>query len=91
VCVFLCIVFRLIVVLFCVLCPIVVPLPPGKYTFEVKINNNNINVVIWIVLLRPYIDVSENILRSSSTLTCTYSEIRSGKGVAIIATARSKA
>jgi hypothetical protein len=45
VCVFLCIVFRLIVVLFCVmcvvcmLCLIVVPLPPGENPFAVKINN----------------------------------------------------
>jgi hypothetical protein len=42
VCVVLCVVFRLIVVLFCVmcyLCLIVVPLPPGKNLFAVKINN----------------------------------------------------
>jgi hypothetical protein len=44
VCVFLCTVFRLIVVLFCVmcvvyvLCLIVVPLPPGENPFAVKIN-----------------------------------------------------
>jgi hypothetical protein len=44
VCVFLCTVFRLIVVLFCVmcivcvLCLIVVPLPPGENQFAVKIN-----------------------------------------------------
>jgi predicted membrane protein len=43
-CVFLCIVFRLIVVLFCVmfvvcvLCLIVVQLPPGENPFAVKIN-----------------------------------------------------
>jgi hypothetical protein len=49
VCVVLCAVFRLIVVLFCVmrvicvLCLIVVPLPPRKYSFAVKINNNNNN------------------------------------------------
>jgi hypothetical protein len=42
VCVFLCAVFRLIVVLFCmmcvicVLCLIVVPLPPGENPFAVK-------------------------------------------------------
>jgi hypothetical protein len=47
VCVFLCTVFRLIVVLFCVmsvngvLCLIVVPLPPGENPFAAKINNNN--------------------------------------------------
>jgi hypothetical protein len=41
-CVFLCTVFRLIVVLFCmmcvicVLCLIVVPLPPGENPFAVK-------------------------------------------------------
>jgi hypothetical protein len=44
VCVFLCTVFRLIVVLFCVmcvvcvLCLIVVPLPLGENPFAVKIN-----------------------------------------------------
>jgi hypothetical protein len=43
VCVFLCTVFRLIVVLFCVmcvdcvLCLIVVPLPPGENPFAVEI------------------------------------------------------
>jgi hypothetical protein len=43
-CVFLCTVFRLIVVLFCVVCVvcvlflIVVPLPPGENPFAVKIN-----------------------------------------------------
>jgi hypothetical protein len=48
VCVFLCTVFRLIVVLFCVmyvvcvLCLTVVPLPPGENPFAVKINNNNV-------------------------------------------------
>jgi hypothetical protein len=47
VCVFLCTVFRLIVVLFCVmcvvcvLCLIVVPLPPGENPFAVKI------IIIW--------------------------------------------
>jgi type IV secretory pathway component VirB8 len=47
VCVDLCVVFRLIVVSFCVmcvicvLCLIVVPLPPGENPFVVKINNNN--------------------------------------------------
>jgi hypothetical protein len=46
VCVVLCAVFRLIVVLFCVmfviclLCLIVLPLPPGKIPFAFKINNN---------------------------------------------------
>jgi hypothetical protein len=44
VCVFLCTVFCLIVVLFCVmrvvcvLCLIVVPMPPGENPFAVKIN-----------------------------------------------------
>jgi flagellar biogenesis protein FliO len=48
VCVVLCAVFRLIVVLFCVmciicvLCLIVVRLPPGRNPFAVKINNNNV-------------------------------------------------
>jgi type IV secretory pathway component VirB8 len=47
VCVVLCTVFRLIVVLYCVmcvvcvLCLIVVPLPAGENSFVVKINNNN--------------------------------------------------
>jgi hypothetical protein len=41
VCVVLCNVFRLIVVLFCVMCLIVAPLPPGETSFVVKINNNN--------------------------------------------------
>jgi hypothetical protein len=53
VCVILCTVFRLIVVLFCVmcivcvlclacvLCLIVVPLPPGENQVAVKINKNN--------------------------------------------------
>jgi hypothetical protein len=47
VCVVLCTVFRLIVVLFsvtsviCVLCLMVVPLPPGENSFAIKINNNN--------------------------------------------------
>jgi hypothetical protein len=49
VCVVLCAVFRLIMVLFCVMCVIcllcltVLPLPPGKNQFAVKINNNNNN------------------------------------------------
>jgi uncharacterized membrane protein len=53
VCVVLCAVFRLIVVLFrvicviCVLCLIVVPLPPGRNPFAVKINNNNNNNKYW--------------------------------------------
>jgi hypothetical protein len=43
VCVFLCTVFRLIVVILCdvcvcVLCLILVPLPPGENPFAVKIN-----------------------------------------------------
>jgi hypothetical protein len=48
VCVVFCAVFRLIIVLFCVtyvicvLCLIVVTLPPDKNPFVVKINNNNI-------------------------------------------------
>jgi hypothetical protein len=48
----LCAVFCLVVVLFCVmcvicvLCLIVVPLPPGKNPFAVKINNNNIIIII---------------------------------------------
>jgi hypothetical protein len=47
VCVVLCTVFRLIVVLFCVmgvvscLCLIVVPLPPGENPFAIKINNKS--------------------------------------------------
>jgi hypothetical protein len=48
VCVVLCVVFGLIVVLFCVMCVIcvlclmVVPLPSVENSFAVKINNNNI-------------------------------------------------
>jgi hypothetical protein len=48
VCVVLCAVFRLIVVLFyvmcvvCVLCLNVVPLPPGENPLAVKINNNTV-------------------------------------------------
>jgi hypothetical protein len=38
----LCAVFRLIVMLFCVMCLIVVRLPPGRNQFAVKINNNNV-------------------------------------------------
>jgi hypothetical protein len=30
-------------VLFCVVCLIVVPLPPGKISFAVQLNNNNDN------------------------------------------------
>jgi hypothetical protein len=41
VCVVLCAVFRVIVVLFCVLCLTVVPLSLGETPFAVKINNNN--------------------------------------------------
>jgi hypothetical protein len=60
VCVVLCNVFRLIVVLFCVLCVIcvlcliVVQLPPGENSFAVKIdidnNNNSIQFFIIYVL-----------------------------------------
>jgi type IV secretory pathway component VirB8 len=51
VCVALCAVFCLNVVFvlcdmcICVLCLIVVPLPPGKNPFVVQINNNNNNVI----------------------------------------------
>jgi hypothetical protein len=50
----LCVVFHLIVVLFCVmrviclLCLIVLPLPLGKNPFAVKINNNNNNNLIYM-------------------------------------------
>jgi hypothetical protein len=56
VCVVLCAVFRLIVVLFCVmrvicvLCLIVVPLPPGENPFAVKINNNHFVLRHHIIL-----------------------------------------
>jgi hypothetical protein len=59
VCVVLCNVFRLIVVLFCVmcvvrmLCLIVVPLSPGENPFAVKINNNNTD---GLVAVRPAFD-----------------------------------
>jgi hypothetical protein len=33
-------------VLFCVLCLIVVPLPPGKNQLAVRVNNNNNNNII---------------------------------------------
>jgi hypothetical protein len=52
VCLVLCNVFRLIVVLFCVmcvicvLCLIVVPLPPGTNQFAVKRNNNKIRISV---------------------------------------------
>jgi type IV secretory pathway component VirB8 len=58
VCVVLCAVFRLIVVLFCVmcvicvLCLIVVPLPPSENPFAVKINNNNKNYNIVVTIQR---------------------------------------
>jgi hypothetical protein len=61
VCVFLCTVFRLIVVLFCVMCAvcvlclIVVPLPPGENPFAVKINTVSTNIYLTISLdLRSY-------------------------------------
>jgi hypothetical protein len=52
VCVDLCAMFRLIVVLFWVMCVvcvclIVVRLPPGRNPFAVKINNNNNNVCMF--------------------------------------------
>jgi hypothetical protein len=62
VCVILGTVFRLIVVLFCmmcvvcvlcivcVLCLIVVPLPPGENPFAVKINNKIITTVLYATL-----------------------------------------
>jgi hypothetical protein len=62
VCVILCTVFRLIVVLFwvmcvvCVLCLTVVPLPPGENTFEVKIN-----IILYLYLLM-YLILSSFIL-----------------------------
>jgi hypothetical protein len=43
VCNFVCCVLFECGVLFCVLCVIVVPLPPGTNPFAVKINNNNNN------------------------------------------------
>jgi hypothetical protein len=61
VCVFLCTVFRLIVVLFCVmcfvcvLCLIVVPLPPGENPFVVKIN-------IYLRYLRLRVGISGDLL-----------------------------
>jgi hypothetical protein len=62
VCAFLCTVFRLIVVLFCVmcvvcvLCLIVVPLPPGENPFAVKINiiirsNNVLKISVLVQIL----------------------------------------
>jgi hypothetical protein len=49
VCVVLCTVFRVSVVLFCVMCVVSycsIPLPPGENPFAVKINNNNNNNAI---------------------------------------------
>jgi hypothetical protein len=59
VCVVLCTVFRLIVVLLCVmgviclLCLIVLPLPPGKNPFAVKIYNKIIIIIKIAHLLPP--------------------------------------
>jgi hypothetical protein len=44
VCVVLCAVLFERGVVFCVLCLIVVPLPPGKNTSAVQLNNNNNNI-----------------------------------------------
>jgi hypothetical protein len=61
VCVVLCAVFRLIVVLFCVmcviclLCLIVLALPPGKNPFAVEINNNilKFKIKIYTTVILP--------------------------------------
>jgi hypothetical protein len=59
VCVFLCTVFRLVVVsvcvmcVVCVLCLIVVPLPPGENPFAVKINIYLKHVSISLYRLHP--------------------------------------
>jgi hypothetical protein len=41
-------------VYFCVLCPIVVPLPPGKTPFAAQLNNYNNNNSIIIIGARVY-------------------------------------
>jgi hypothetical protein len=59
VCVVSCDVFRLIVVLFCVTyviclsCLILLPLPPGKDPFAVKINNN-LDGLLWQYTLTKF-------------------------------------
>jgi hypothetical protein len=71
VCVVLCAVFRLIVVLFCVmcvvcvlclvcmLCLIVVPLPPDENPFAVKINNkNNLPMTLWSCLVISFLVIN---------------------------------
>jgi hypothetical protein len=59
VCVFLCTVFRLIVVLFCVVCVVcvlclfVVSLPPGENPFAVKIN-----IYLLLSTALPYVMIN---------------------------------
>jgi hypothetical protein len=61
VCVVLCAVFRLIVILFCVmcgicaLCLIVVPLPPCKNPLAIKVNNNNNCIYVVHTFIHTYI------------------------------------
>jgi hypothetical protein len=86
VCVVLCAVFRLIVVLFCVmcvicvLCLIVVLLPPSENPFVVKINdnnnNNNDNTQLVLSLLLTYsVAVNRNIRISKTTWLYTFTRI----------------
>jgi hypothetical protein len=62
VCVVLYAVFRLIVVLFyvmcviCLLCLIVLPLPPSKNPFAIKINNKNNMHYVRMLLIELYIN-----------------------------------
>jgi hypothetical protein len=50
--IFLCCVLFECGVLFCVLCLTVVPLPPGRNPFAVKINNNNIKEICSVLSKR---------------------------------------
>jgi hypothetical protein len=75
VCVVLCTVFRLIVVLFCVmcvicvLCLIVVPLPPGENSFAVKINIYLHHFVLAFTSGRITRDFATKILCTASCLS----------------------
>jgi hypothetical protein len=40
-------------VIFCVLCLIVVPLPPGKTPFAVQLNHKIIIIIIIIIIIPP--------------------------------------
>jgi hypothetical protein len=44
----------------CVLCLIVVPLPPGKNPFAVKVNNNNNNVMMFHLKIKAYSHITSS-------------------------------